>query len=94
MSAHPYPLVGFSALGAGPYLVARAKLAEGPLRNNARCAPQRMSATGRAGLARRHSGFRKRFLQGGDARFESIEPRGLGLEGFPERKLIEEFDDV
>lgn len=94
MSAHSFPFVGLAARAASPDFVARAKRAEGPFGLGAGRPPQGVGTTGRTGLSRCDSRFCGGFFERPDAGFECVEPRRLGFECFPERKLIEEFHDV
>jgi hypothetical protein len=92
--AHPVPLVDFPAVSAGPDFVPRAQGAKGASRGFARRSAQAVMAACRAWLSRRGAGQLTPALEFRHPPLECFDTRRQGFQGFPDRHLVEEFENV
>lgn len=94
---NPFAMVLGFARTAGPNFVFPAKHAERPLGFHSTCSSQGVRATGGAGFSRcelGRSGHRGFAFQRGNTVFQRLDARGQGFDRFPDRQLVEEFDNV
>lgn len=94
LSAHVSAFVGFAAVFACPDFITRAEGRKGAVRHVGGCAPQGKCAAARAGLARRFRRILAGLFQRRDALFQRVDALGCFFEGFPDRRAIEEFENV
>lgn len=93
-SANGVAVIDFAAALAGPFLISRAKHAKGAAGWFAFCPAQRVGAAGRAGLTLCDLRKGRLCLKCGDAPLERFHSRWQVFQGFPDRHLVEEFENV